>query len=523
MQMVMGGETEYAVSARDKLTGAVVDQSVLLDGLLEHSKRSLGYTSKSKRGRFLSNGGLLYLDAGLHIEWATPECTSPFDVVRYLKAGDRIVHDLAMSFKEQWRIPPVSDVFCSRVNVDYLSRTLWAAHESYMHDVPPDQLPAELIPFLASRVFLGAGGWDCMSPGLRFTRSPRAHFMTALSDHDSQYIRPLFHTKNEALSRTGSHRLHVASSESLCSETANVLRFGTTALVLALLERGSRPGSDVALQSPIRAIQHFAVNLHWRAATMTCPRRWLTAIDIQRHYLEAVEARFDDLRLPPWAERVCTLWRMVLDELDADSDGTATVLDWAIKRRLFQHQLERRGIAWSSLPHWNRALERLAAAWGRKRALGPFEIRCAIERHPHIAEEMARLTPFLGRHRLAWEQLADVDAVRKELFELDARFGALGDEGVFNAMDAAGAIRHQVGGLDVEHAVTHPPQDTRARIRGDVVRRLSDAGVPYGAEWTAINDWSRRLTLDLHNPFESEERWSPWDVREPFEGSLWSA
>lgn len=523
MHMVMGGETEYAVSARDKLTGEVVDQSVLLDSLLEHSKRRLGYTSKSKRGRFLSNGGLLYLDAGLHIEWATPECTSPFDVVRYLKAGDRIVHDMATSFKDEWRVPPIADVFCSRVNVDYLSRTLWAAHESYMHDVPPEQLPAELIPFLASRVFLGAGGWDCTSPGLRFTRSPRAHFMTALSDHDSQYVRPLFHTKNEALSRTGSHRLHVACSETLCSETANVLRFGTTALVLALLKHGVRPGADVSLQSPIRAIQHFAVNVHWRAATTTCPRRWLTAIDIQRHYLEAVESRLNRLSFPPWAERVCTMWRAVLDELDQDPEGAATSLDWAIKRRLFQRQLQRHGIAWSSLPHWNRVVERLAIAWSRKRVPGPFEIRLAIDRHAHLANELARLTPFLERHHLRWEQLANFDAARKEAFELDARFGALGDRGVFNALSTSGAVRHQVGDLDVEQAMTHPPQDTRARIRGDVVRRLSDAGVPYGAEWTAVNDWSRRLTLDLQNPFEREERWIPWDVRDPVEGSLWSA
>ena len=51
-------------------------------------------------------------------------------------------------------------------------------------------------------------------------------------------MRPLFHTKNEALSGVGTHRLHVACGESLCSQTANVVRFGSTALVLWLLMRG---------------------------------------------------------------------------------------------------------------------------------------------------------------------------------------------------------------------------------------------------------------------------------------------
>jgi hypothetical protein len=71
--------------------------------------------------------------------------------------------------------------------------------------------------------------------------------------------------------------------------------------------------------------------------------------------------------------------------------------------------------------------------------------------------------------------------------------------------------------------LTTPPQDTRARIRGEVVRRLSDAGVPYGAEWTSINDWARKLRLDLHDPFEREERWSKWNSLDPIFGSLSSA
>ena len=432
--------------------------------------------------------------------------TSPFDVVRYLKAGDRIVHDLASSFKDG--SSRVSDIFCSRTNVDYLSGTLWAAHESYMHDVPPEELPEQLTPFLASRVILGAGGWDHRSAGLRFTMSPRAHFITRAVDRDSQHVRPLFHSKDEALSRTGSHRLHVACSESLCSDTANVLRFGTTALVLALLERGVRPASGVTLCSPVRAMQRFATDVNWRDCTAGEPGRWLTAVEIQRHYLDRVETHADDLQLPDWAEPVRRMWRALLDDLDANPGHLETTIDWAIKRRLFERQLARRGIAWASLRWWNAALDRLKTRWARAGMREPFELRFAAESHPHLAEEIARLAGSLARHGLEWDQLADLDAARREMFELDARFGELGERGIFNALEAAGTLRHQVGGLDVDNAVTHPPQDTRARIRGDVVRRLSDAGVPYGAEWTAVYDVARHAALDLHNPFETEERWS---------------
>ena len=514
----MGGETEYAISARDK-RGRVVDQALLLDRLLDHVKRQSGYTSQSWRGRFLSNGGLLYLDAGLHLEWATPECTSPFDVVRYLKAGDRIVHDLAMSYMALGG--RVSDIFCSRANVDYLSGTLWAAHESYMHDVPPNELPEQFIPFLASRVVLGAGGWDCSSPGLRFTMSPRAHFITKIADRDSQNIRPLFHTKDESLSRTGSHRLHVACSESLCSETGNVLRFGTTALVLALLGSGVRPGSTVALASPVRAMQHFAADLGWRACTAYGPRRWLSALDIQHHYLECVETHFSALGLPDWAERVCGMWRAVLDDLAADPARLESKLDWAIKRRVFERQLARRGIAWSSLQRWNAVLDRLKRRWTSVHPQEPFALRFLVQSHPALAGEKAWLTRLLARHGLDWSQLADLEAARHEAFELDARFGALGEHGIFNALDVAGTLQHRVGGLDVDSAMTEPPQDTRAKIRGDVVRRLSDAKMQYGAEWTAIFDNSAGLVLDLHNPFETEERWRPVRREQrPYESAL---
>jgi hypothetical protein len=105
-------------------------------------------------------------------------------------------------------------------------------------------------------------------------------------------------------------------------------------------------------------------------------------------------------------------------------------------------------------------------------------------------------------------------AARDEVRELDAKFGGLDATGVFNALDAAGVLQHRVDGLDVGDAITCPPQDTRARVRGDVVRRLSDEGVPYAADWISIYDAKRARVLDLSNPFETEERWRPkttWD------------
>jgi hypothetical protein len=501
VKTVIGGETEYAISARD-VHGRVVPQAQLLTGLIEHAEATLGHSSLSNRSRFLSNGGLLYLDAGLHLEWSTPETTSPVDVVRYLKAGDEIVRSLCASYGR--RRLSGARVFSSRASVDYVASTSWAAHESYMHRAAPSSLAAELIPFLASRVVFGAGGWDYRSPALRFMLSPRAAFITHEVDCDTQYIRPLFHTKDEPLTGTGSHRLHVACSESLCSDTGNVLRFGTTALVLAVIEQGGRPGRDAALVNPVHAVQHFASDDRLTARAALANGRRATALDLQRHYLASVERALGSRRLPDWAEWLCALWRRTLDSLAGGPAGAGATLDWAIKRRLFTRRLERHGLDWSSLRVFDVALRRLAALEG---APPVCVADLPLDPGPASRARMDALAPVLARRGASWDQLPALAAARAELFELDAKFGALEADGVFNALDRAGALEHRVPGTEVGDALDRAPQDTRARIRGDVVRRLSQARTPYHAHWTGIYDRHRGLELDLRDPFETEERW----------------
>ena len=508
MKTLMGGETEYAISARDAV-GVVIPQETVLVDFLEHAKDVLGYSSVSSAGRFVGNGGLLYLDSGLHIECATPECTSPHDVVRFLQAGDAIVSHVAASLA---RVEGHTEVFCSRANVDYLSKTIWASHESYMHHVDPALLPGQLIPFLASRVVLtGAGGWDVRSPGLAFMLSPRASFITEVAGHDSQYVRPLFHTKDETLSETGSHRLHVACAESLCSESANVLRFGTTALVLALLEQGARPGTPVTLASPISAVQRFASDPNGRALATIQSGRRVTAVDIQRHYLAAVEQSLGGSDLPEWAESLCGLWRETLDSVARGPAHVDATLDWAIKRRLFARQLERQRLDWTTLPVWTTAVLGLRQVWKKsRRERERFDLNRVITGAAAREARDAGVGAFLARHALSWQDLPAFAAAREALLELDAKFSALGEDGVFSRLDRSGVLHHRVLGPAAPGGHDRPPLDTRARVRGDVIRRLSAHGTAYQADWTHVWDFDDRRVLDLGDPFETEERWQPW-------------
>jgi len=499
--LLMGGETEYAIGAARN--GADI-QPELLRSLVNITCYDFPRSSDSGSGRFQRNGGLLYLDCGLHMEWATPECTSPHDVARYLRAGDRMIERLARKFAAE-SLP--AEVFCSRSNVDYLAGTSWASHENYLHYSNPYRLPTQFIPFLASRlVMCGAGGWDFASPGLRFALSPRACFITEQTADESQHVRPLFHTRDEELSNTGSHRMHVACSETLCSDLGTVLRFGSTALVLAIVDAGALPAAHMQLKRPLRALRAFAADPQCRLQVPLVDGRPVTAIDIQRHYLHAVEDRLGASCLPEWAESVCALWRKTLDDLESAPEKLTGSLDWAIKQRLFADFLRRHDIDWSALPAMNAILMRLS------RALGPGGGRVALEALISEHTDVARIVDsHLGRSsrsRVTREQLMTLLRVRPQLFELDMRFGELGERGIFNTLDRAGVLNHHVDGVgDIASAVDTPPRNTRAAVRGRVLQRFAEDHTHYRAEWMRIIDFNLNRVLDLRDPFEAAERW----------------
>jgi hypothetical protein len=269
---------------------------------------------------------------------------------------------------------------------------------------------------------------------------------------------------------------------------------------------GVRAGDKVQLASPVHAVQRFARDPAFEVLADGEPERWLSAVEIQRQYLTLVEARLGDRDMPEWGEAVCRLWRRVLDGVEAQDDRLDGVMDWAIKRRLFQRVLERRGVSWAALEVWEAALMQLRNAWNEAGGRAAFDPLKAID-WTVLAATRSRLARHLEHSGLTWSHLPNLFVARKQVFELDAKFGGLDAMGIFNALDTAGVLQHRVEGLDIGDAETRPPQDTRARVRGDVVRRLSAEGVSYGAEWVSVHDATRGRVLDLSNPFESEERW----------------
>lgn len=467
--LLFGLETEYALAAFDE-SGERVAQEIALHRLMSLAKRRLTSLRGFGGSDLFMPFGRLYLDSGGHPEFCTPECDNPWDLVRYCLAGDRIMAELA---EEMTGTGGIADVVVSRCNVDYGGRqATWGCHESYLYRRRRWVVPEQLIPHLVSRiVYAGAGGFDTRASGRAFMLSPRASHLTTVVGDNSTHHRPIYHTKNESLADGGYRRLHLICGESLCSDRAAWLKVGTTALVVAMIDAGCKPGDGVQLVKPLEAIRAFARDPECRAVAEVAGGRRVSALAIQYHYLELAEANAKAKFMPSWAPEVCKRWREALELVARGPDAAAATFDWAIKLNLFKRVAERTGVD---------------------------------------LQDLAAPKPKQQLDELCWK-----------LSEIDLRFSRPGLRGIFGALDAEGRLAHGIPGVrDTGRPLDAPPERWRGKARADRIQELAKTERPVICDWTTIIDYEKKLVCDLTDPFSSSAEWIPFDPKKVNEGEL---
>jgi len=518
-ERVMGLETEWGLTARSR-KGTPVCRDDISNGLLRLARKVLPHLrGLGHRGIFLENGSLLYVDCGAHVETATPEVLDPWELVRYQKAGERILEELSRRYA-MWTKRLYAELCFTRCNVDYAfsSESAWGCHESHLHRANPSVLAEEIIPHLVTRiVYTGAGGWNSLSPELEFLISPRVPHLAHKKSRESTHSRAIFHTKDEPLAGEGYHRLHLLCGESLCSDTANWLKLGTTALVVAMVEGGLAPGGRVAIEDPLSAMRMVARDPSCKARLRRPGGEPLTALQVQRHYLEQAEKNAHKPFMPSWAGAVCAGWREVLDALERGGpESVADVLEWPLKHALFTRHMNRAGFTWEDLLSWNPMLSNVNLL--ARKACVEFEYRVAdlediLQAGSPVAAEVREMRSAVRQEGRSWERFLDFLRLRNELYEMDVKFGMLDRErSIFANLDQAGILRHRVAGMgDVEDAMTNPPVRGRARLRGLAVRELAQ-GAPQDGEagqcdWQVVYDPNGKRVLDLKDPFDEQVSW----------------
>jgi hypothetical protein len=492
-------EIEFALSARRRDARISPDR---IHGLLTRAVKELVSwlpdARSTETGIYLENGGRLYLDTGGHGEYAAPECTSPEQVAVYDKAGEML---LTLARAEVLRQHPDMTLTIAKNNVTpgYTGDATWGNHESHTCHVPPQAAAAQLIPHLVSRLpYAGAGCLSSRPGGCGFEWSQRAAHIVNVISPETTSGRAIFCTRvrnSNDFSADGWWRAHLIVKDSQRLPLGIYLTFGVTGLLFHLLNQGlPLPGEQLTLADPVQALQQFSLDRELKTKVPLADGRHLTALEIQWTYLKACERLLPLADLPEWASRVIDLWRETLENLECDPQRLAERLDTCLKHALFERALSREGVDWREL---HAALHVL----GQLRKLPPAVVH-------GVLTETARELP-MDELRLYEDAQSSPDVRRvggdrlrlaARLLAIDLEYHTLGT-GIFEALANGGRLDLTAASpADVVQALRTPPADTRAALRGRLVREHSgQAG--WSCDWGFVARDSDPRSVATDNPF----------------------
>ncbi|APY89172.1 MULTISPECIES: Pup--protein ligase [Streptomyces] len=395
---------------------------------------------------FLRNGARLYLDVGSHPEYATPECDNVTELVTHDKAGERILEGLLVDAERRLHEEGIAgDVYLFKNNTDSAGNS-YGCHENYLvaRHGEFSRLADILIPFLVTRQLLCGAGKVLQTPrGAVYCVSQRAeHIWEGVSSATTR-SRPIINTRDEPHADAERYRrLHVIVGDSNMSETTMLLKVGATDLVLRMIEAGTVM-RDLTLENPIRAIREVSHDITGRRKVRLASGREASALEVQREYYEkAVD--FVDRRgiRTGTVEQVLELWGRTLDAIESeDLDRIGTEIDWVMKYKLIERYRAKNNMTMS---------------------------------HPRVAQI----------------DLAYHDIHRRR--------------GLYYLLEKKGQAARICNDLKIFEGKSVPPQTTRARLRGDFIRRAQEQRRDFTVDWVhlKLNDQAQRTVL-CKDPFRS--------------------
>ena len=394
---------------------------------------------------FLRNGARLYLDVGSHPEYATAECDDLVQLVSHDKAGERILEDLLVDAEQRLAEEGIGgDIFLFKNNSDSAGNS-YGCHENFLvaRQGEFSRISDVLLPFLVTRQLIAGAGKVLQTPrGSTFCLSQRAeHIWEGVSSATTR-SRPIINTRDEPHADAEKYRrLHVIVGDSNMSETTTMLKVGSAALVLEMIEAGVA-FRDFALDNPIRAIHEISHDLTGRRLVRLAGGREASALDIQREYHARAVEHLVNRTPDPTMTKVVELWGRTLDAVESGKPALVdTEIDWAIKQKLFQRYQDKHGM-----------------------------------------------------------DLSDPRIAQLDLTYHDIRRG----RGVFDLLQRKGLAARVTTDEDISIAEQTPPQTTRAKLRGEFISAAQDAGRDFTVDWVhlKLNDQAQRTVL-CKDPFRS--------------------
>jgi proteasome accessory factor A len=397
---------------------------------------------------FLTNGSRLYLDVGSHPEYATAECDDVAQLIAHDRAGELILEDLIAEAQRKLSQEGYDGrVYLFKNNTDSAGNS-YGSHENYLipRKLEFSRLSDILIPFLVTRQLLvGAGKVLKTQSGSLYAFSQRAdHIWEGVSSATTR-SRPIINTRDEPHADAEYYRrLHVIAGDSNMSETTTLLKIGSVDLILRMIEAGAIM-RDFRLENPIRSIREISHDLTGRQPLKLANGRRVSALDIQHEYLNRARTFVEaEGAHTPHLPRVLELWERTLKAVETgDHTLVDREIDWAIKKKLVDRYMERNNL--------------------------------------------------------------DLDSAR--VAQIDLTYHDISrTRGLFFMLQARGETERVVDDVEIKAAVDIPPQTTRARLRGEFVRRAKEANRDFTVDWVhlKLNDRAQQTIL-CKDPFAAED------------------
>ena len=361
-------------------------------------------------------------------------------------AGERILEGLVIDAEKRLHDEGIAgDIYLFKNNTDSAGNS-YGCHENFLVGRSGEfsRLADVLIPFLVTRQLICGAGKVLQTPrGAVYCISQRAeHIWEGVSSATTR-SRPIINTRDEPHADAERYRrLHVIVGDSNMNECTTMLKVGSADLVLRMIEHGVA-FRDLSLENPIRAIREISHDLTGTRQVRLAAGRSASALEIQREY-----------------------YSRAVDYVASSGDDD---VGQAGARTLGPDPGRYRGAG----PEPDRPRDRLGHEVPIDRALPRQEWPVAVL----AASGSAR--PGLSRH-LAHPWL------------------------VLPAAEPRRAVDRVVTDLATFEAKGVPPQTTRAKLRGDFIKKAQEKRRDFTVDWVhlKLNDQAQRTVL-CKDPYRS--------------------
>jgi proteasome accessory factor A len=323
----------------------------------------------------------------------------------------------------------------------------YGCHENYLTSRSDDveKYSEVLIPFLVTRqIFTGSGKVLQTARGPIYSIAQRAeHIWEGLSSATTR-SRPIINTRDEPHADAEKYRrLHVIVGDSNMSEYTNFVKVGATSCILKMMEDPSVVLKDMTLENQTRAIREISHDITCRRKIRLASGRELSALDVQRELLDRALRYADTKRFSPLEMKALEMWEHCIATIENDPLKLNREVDWVIKY--------------------------------------------------HLVEA------FRSKHKLA------LDDSRVQLIDLQYH-DICRDRGVFYKLQKNDLVDRICNDEEIEIARELAPQTTRAKLRGDFIKRAKERKRDYTVDWVhlKLNDQAQRTVL-CKDPFKSRD------------------